>query len=114
LAIASGIQVKNDGTLRVARVLQTSGRGALQAIRDWVPPVLLIFGYAYMNGIQMRPLVDDRDAQLFAIDHVLAFGHDPADGLSAPRLAPARHPAALSKFASSRRLRRLVITSPSA
>ncbi|MEO7113455.1 MAG: phosphatase PAP2 family protein [Polyangiaceae bacterium] len=71
-----GVHVKRHGRFRFSFFRET-GELLGSDLRDWAPPLLLIDAYDLMRPIVSRPLVADRDAELWAIDRALFLGHDP-------------------------------------
>lgn len=61
---------------------------AIDALRDWLPPALLVFGYSVMQQVLDIPLWRDLDPEMAAIDRFLFFGHDPVRALQAIIWAP--------------------------
>jgi hypothetical protein len=74
---AAGFQIRDKGSLDTRALIAGSVKPALLALRDWAPPVVLMYLYGLMGPILAKPLFADRDMAVAAIDRALFFGHDP-------------------------------------
>ncbi len=71
-----GLHLKKHGAFKPS-FFREAGHLLGSGARAWFPPLALIYAYGIMGPILARPIVADRDAQLWAIDKALFFGHDP-------------------------------------
>ncbi|MEO8878091.1 MAG: phosphatase PAP2 family protein [Polyangiaceae bacterium] len=74
--ILYGLHIKRHGRFQLSFFKEARERLG-RDVRAWFPPLALIFAYGLMGFILNRPLFPDRDAELWAIDKALFFGHDP-------------------------------------
>jgi membrane-associated phospholipid phosphatase len=79
LWLAAGIQVKKEGRLSIVSLVRNVSSSVWHAVRDLLPPMVLIYSYGLMGAILSRPLVADQDARLASIDRFLFGGNDPID-----------------------------------
>ncbi|HEX7663825.1 MAG TPA: phosphatase PAP2 family protein, partial [Polyangiaceae bacterium] len=71
-----GLHVQQHGRFTLA-FFRESAKRVGSDVRNCFPPLALIFAYGIMGKILARPLFPDRDAELWAIDRAMFFGHDP-------------------------------------
>ncbi len=74
--ILYGLHIKRHGAFRISFFREVGDRIG-RDMRAWFPPLALIFAYGLMGHILSKPLFPDRDAELWAIDKSIFFGHDP-------------------------------------
>lgn len=74
--ILYGLHIKRNGAFSTSFFRETRNRLGSD-VRAWFPPLALIFAYGLMGNILNKPLFPDRDAELWAIDKAMFFGHDP-------------------------------------
>ncbi len=77
LWLATGLYIKRRGRFSLAGFSSEAGPGALSVLRDWAPPLALIYSYLAFGPIISQRLFPDRDAVLAHIDRVLFLGHSP-------------------------------------
>lgn len=75
--LAAGLYVKRNGRFSVVGLITSGAPGALDVLRDWAPPVALIYCYVALGPIINQRLFPDRDLALAHVDRVLFFGRDP-------------------------------------
>jgi membrane-associated phospholipid phosphatase len=75
--LASGLYVKKYGRFTVVGLLKESAPGAIDVLRDWAPPLALVYCYVALGPILNQRLFPDRDEVIARIDAALFFGHDP-------------------------------------
>jgi membrane-associated phospholipid phosphatase len=74
--ILYGLHIKRHGRFQLS-FFKEVGDSIGSDMRAWFPPLALIFAYGLMGNILSKPLFPDRDAELWAIDKWMFFGHDP-------------------------------------
>jgi membrane-associated phospholipid phosphatase len=69
--------VKRQGRFSVIGLIKDGAPAAIDVLRDWAPPLALIYCYVALGPILNQRLFPDRDAAIARIDSFLFFGHDP-------------------------------------
>lgn len=77
LWLAMGLTIKERGRFTLFGLLRDRGSDLAAAVREWAPPVVLVYSYGLMGPILGSPIFPDQDDRLRAIDRALFFGHDP-------------------------------------
>jgi membrane-associated phospholipid phosphatase len=75
--LASGLYVKRHGRFSVLGLMKDGAPAAVDVLRDWAPPLALIYCYVALGPILNQRLFPDRDAAIARIDAFLFFGKDP-------------------------------------
>jgi membrane-associated phospholipid phosphatase len=75
--LASGLYVKKHGRFTVIGLVRESAPGAIDVLRDWAPPLALVYCYVALGPILNQRLFPDRDEAIARIDALLFFGNDP-------------------------------------
>jgi membrane-associated phospholipid phosphatase len=78
LWLAIGLYIKKHGRFNLRGLIVDSAPAAADVLRDWLPPLALIYGYFALGPVINQRLFPDRDATLAHIDSVLFLGRDPS------------------------------------
>jgi membrane-associated phospholipid phosphatase len=78
LWLASGLYLKRHGGFTLGGFLAESGPAALDVLRDWIPPLALIYCYLALGPVISQRLFPDRDLALAHLDELLFFGRNPS------------------------------------
>jgi membrane-associated phospholipid phosphatase len=77
LWLATGLYIKRHGRFTLRGFFVDGAPAAFDVLRDWAPPLALVYCYLALGPIISQRLFPDRDASLAAIDRLLFFGRDP-------------------------------------
>jgi membrane-associated phospholipid phosphatase len=72
-----GLYIKRHGRFSVKGLVVQGAPGAIDILRDWLPPLALIYVYVALGPMLSQRLFDDRDALFARIDQFLFFGKNP-------------------------------------
>lgn len=88
LWLVVGLELKRHGRVRGLRTVPEAVAQLLGALREWVPLLLILSAYAWMDAVVGGKLGEGRDALMLRADRALFLGHDPQDLLSPWLWAP--------------------------
>jgi membrane-associated phospholipid phosphatase len=72
-----GLYIRRHGRFTVKGVVVEGAPGAIDVLRDWVPPLALIYVYSALGPMLSQRLFPDRDTTMAELDQFLFFGHNP-------------------------------------
>jgi membrane-associated phospholipid phosphatase len=88
--IATGLYIKKTGRLSVLGLVIDGAPAAVNALREWAPPLALIYCYIALGPMLSQRLFADKDELMARIDALLFFGQSPShlcERLIAPALS---------------------------
>jgi hypothetical protein len=77
LWVTLGVHLKQYDRVDARRLVLDSLGKVLGTVREWAPPVLLVYFYGLMGAILDRRPLPDQDALLWDLDTKLFLGHNP-------------------------------------
>jgi membrane-associated phospholipid phosphatase len=77
--VTTGLYVKKHGRLSARGLLVEGAPAALEVLRDWAPPLVLVYCYVALGPMLSQRLFPDRDPFISRIDQALFFGHNPSE-----------------------------------
>jgi hypothetical protein len=77
LWLGMGLHIKKHGGFSLKESISESGSAAVDVLRDWTPPLALLYSYIALGPIISQRLFPDRDAALERLDRFLFFGRSP-------------------------------------
>jgi hypothetical protein len=78
LWVTTGLYVKKHGRLSIKGLVIEGAPSALEVLRDWAPPLVLVYCYVALGPMLSQRLFPDRDPIVSRIDETLFFGHNPS------------------------------------